>query len=180
MISSASHICWQELEDYITKIDGFNTNERPWSNYQTGSGEYTNSYRLRAPLFMHVKDKETKPPLTGKEHPWLKEATRKLKFLYPNPNPPRVLAFKKGKLIDIADTAEKRLMRGDIVWFTFSAAYVVGPNGWHPYFVPIELVRVAKADWSNVPDYSVRSVDMTVRSNLQAGERNEGVLTLRT
>ena len=118
--------------------------------------------------------------MTGTEHPWLTDATRKTSYLYPNPSPPRVLAFKKGKIIDIADTSEKKLARGDIVWFTFTAAFVIGSTGWQPYFVPVEFVRVAKADWSGVPDYSVRSVDATVRRSLQAGERIEGALACCT
>ena len=159
-------------------VTNFNEINRPRKEYQISTGQYTNSYRFHAPLFLRTQGNGEKPPSPEGVHPWLTEATKNLKFLHPNPCPPLVFSYDDGVLHDISGSTASKLSRGDVVWFTFTAGFVVGRTTWGPLFTPLEFVRVASANWDSLGDYSIPTIDTSYRPSLRAGEHLEGLWSL--
>ena len=152
--------------------------------FQSGANdEFTQRYRVSAPMFNRIKTGEKKPPIPPDLHPWVAEAARRSSAYYANPDRPRVFSWEGGRLQDIRKSTSPLLQQGDVVLFTFTFSFIIGAGHWWPQVTPIELVRVAAA--YTVPsmpadvdrlDFSAPIVPSSVRRGFVDGEMPQGEL----
>ncbi|KAI0361338.1 hypothetical protein OH77DRAFT_1443665 [Trametes cingulata] len=168
----------QMLEEYVRYVDGFNPGDLPRREYQTGQDpSLTWRYWMRVPMFIRMNEGETKPPLPSNLHPWVISADRRSRIYRANPARPSVFALEDNRLRDIRKCAPNTLQRGDVILFTFTVSFVVGPSAWYPQILPLEIVRVASANYTSTSDaaeYALPSVDDSVRPGFMDGELING------
>ncbi|TFK87834.1 hypothetical protein K466DRAFT_490170 [Polyporus arcularius HHB13444] len=167
----------KKLEAYVTRNPDFNPGKLPRRDYQSGGRvEYTRRFRVKAPMFLRLRDGETKPAPPDDLHPWVAEADADAKYYYANPVRPGVFALEQGRIRDIQHCQPAELTRGDVVLLMFTLTFIVGPEDWTPHYVPVDIVRVASGApvlW-NASDFAVPVVDNRVRPAFVDGEEVEG------
>ena len=133
------------METYLRGREGFPADDVNRREYQSGNNsDFTNRYRLSAPMFLHHKEGTKKPRTPSHLHRWVLEADRRSRRYRANPARPGVFSWERGRFRDICKCKPNALKPGDVVWFTFTVTFIIGKEWW-PEFSPVELVRVYSA-----------------------------------
>lgn len=140
---------FQELERFVAKNPDFNRsgkNRRIWQNGKIAAE--SQRFIMTCPLFAkrtsfnHTAGQPFRVPY--RVHPWIQstlEEPANSKWI-PNPDRPRLLAYERDKLIDLADSDRPAFESGDVIWISFTLTYTVGNEAWAPEYRLIDLVRV--------------------------------------
>lgn len=139
----------KELENLAETTPDFNSEQKPRRSWQNGKRPSESlRFLMTAPIFVTrtaFNHKEGKPfRVPYKVHPWLLAALAEDTGWIPNPERPTVLAYENDMLVDIQDSKPPYLETGDIIWFSFTVAFVMGKDAWGPEYRLKELVRVGK------------------------------------
>jgi hypothetical protein len=96
------------------------------------------------PLFTRKNAFNMSKPTTSDytPHPWLMNAVKEAPAWMPNPIRPRKMAFKDECLISLQDDTDPEFSPGDIIWFSFTLSFVIGPIWWTPEYRPMDFIRV--------------------------------------
>lgn len=81
-----------------------------------------------------------------KLHPWIQKALEspENKSWIPNPERPTLLAYENNTIVRLEDCKVNSFLRGDIIWFSYTATCGVGGETWAPEYRLMELIRVGR------------------------------------
>ncbi|TFK83562.1 hypothetical protein K466DRAFT_498230 [Polyporus arcularius HHB13444] len=168
----------RELETHVPSLPGWNK-DIPRRRWQSGTdSQYTQRFRMRAPMFV-LRDKRAPVPDIPKDtHRWLVDGLKERPWFTINPATPKLFALADGKIVDLARCTPNIFVKGDVLVTTFVLSVIATEKGgWGPELAPVELVRVASGDprnWVNPADYAIPVVDAGLRPSLAEGEEFEG------
>ena len=136
-------------------LPDFNTRNVPRQDWQTGENpKYMNRYKSRSPMFLRLRDGESKPPPPPHLHPWIVDAHKASDYYHANPVRPQLFSLEEASLRHIDKNANS-LCRGDVVALTFTVSFILGHDSWAPHLVPLEIVRVLAGNPRSSSDFSV-------------------------
>jgi hypothetical protein len=54
------------------------------------------------------------------------------------------MSFERNRLVPLEKSDIPRFEKNDIIWISFTLAFVVGPDTWAPEYRPIDIIRVGR------------------------------------
>ncbi|KAI0359339.1 hypothetical protein OH77DRAFT_1447400 [Trametes cingulata] len=155
------------MERYLRQVAGFNKANKPRREWQDGVHGTKDYFVLSSQIFVKRsfarKRGQTDVPYTP--HKWITKATPPESDYMPNPNRPRFFELRDGALHRIDNIA-----RGDLVWISFTAEFILRTSTWSTTFTPYEIVRVGRLALELLDSGSqLAVVDTSPAQGLQVG-----------
>lgn len=113
---------------------------RPWQNSNNPQPNYVMNSNIFVRQSAVSEEKKANFPYTL--HPSIAQAIKANPAYMANPDRPRIFELVKGRLTAIQRCNPPYLARGDLLWLSFSAEFVIGGGAWTTTFIPYEIVRV--------------------------------------
>ncbi|EIW53402.1 uncharacterized protein TRAVEDRAFT_23774 [Trametes versicolor FP-101664 SS1] len=170
------------FEEYVKGVDGFNKAQKQRRSWQDGSGadKPNSSFVFNSQIFVkrNATTKYREAQIEYELHPWIKKVTSVPGCEYfANPDRPALFELHQGTLRNIKECSPPYIKKGDLVWLSFSAEYIIGGEAWSTTFVPYEIIRVGTLSADLVGDAFDRSGPpaeiVAPRPRLMAGMRVE-------